>query len=85
MDTATRAVLDALKTGSKKVDHKAAEAKGEYIGNKISDKIVKGKPVIDENSRNIEEIVIPTEKRKKKIEQIKTIFIKWNTIKYLNC
>ena len=66
MDTATRAVLDALKTGSKKVDHKAAEAKGEYIGNKISDKIVKGKPVIDENSRNIEEIVIPTEKRKKK-------------------
>ena len=29
------------------------------IGNKIADKIVKTKPVPDENLRNVEEIVIP--------------------------
>ena len=42
-----------LKATSKKVVHKAAEATGEFIGNKI----VKQKPLIDENSRNIEEII----------------------------
>ena len=49
--------LDDLKTVSKKVVHKATEATGEFIGNKITDavtkskddKIVKQKPVIDEN------------------------------------
>ena len=42
----------------------------EFLGNKIADavtisnedKIVKEKPVIDENPRNVEEIVIPQEK-----------------------
>ena len=33
--------LDALKTVSEKVVHKAAEATDELIGNKIADKIVK--------------------------------------------
>ena len=33
--------LDVLKTTSKKVAHKAAEATGEFIGNKIADKILK--------------------------------------------
>ena len=45
---------------------KAGEATGEFIGNKIADtvtkskenKIVKLKPIIDENSRNVEEIII---------------------------
>ena len=49
--------LDDLKTVSKKVVHKATEAKGEFIGNKITDavtklkddKVVKQKPAIDEN------------------------------------
>ena len=58
-------VLDALKTPSKKVVPKAGEATGEFIGNKIADtvtklkenKIVKLKPIIDENSRNVEEII----------------------------
>ena len=36
--------LDALKAASKKVVHKAAEATGEFIGNKkIADNIVKPK------------------------------------------
>ena len=56
--------LNAQKTTSKKVVHKAAEARGEFIGNKIADKIVKPTHVIDENQIN--EIVIPLDK----IEQI---------------
>ena len=41
--------VDALKTASKKVVHKATEATGEFIGNKIANKILKPKHVIDEN------------------------------------
>ena len=59
MDTAEKTELDALKTAFKKVALKAAEEISEMIGNKIADKIVKTKPVLDENSRNVEEIVIP--------------------------
>ena len=51
LDTATKTGLDALKSASKKVVHKAAEAIGEFIGNNIADKIVKPKPVIDANYR----------------------------------
>ena len=55
--------LDALKTVSKDLVQEAAEAAGKFIENKIADEIVKTKPVIDKNSRNIEEIIIPPEKR----------------------
>ena len=58
MDT----VLDALKNASENVIHKAAEATGQFIGSKITDKIVKPKPVPEVNSRHIEEIIIPSEK-----------------------
>ena len=44
LDTATETGLDALKTASKKVVHKAAEPTGEFIGDKITDKIVRAKP-----------------------------------------
>ena len=64
-DIATKTGLNALKTASKKVVHKAAEATGEFIGNKIADKIVKPKSVADANSTNIEEVIIPSEKRGK--------------------
>ena len=66
MDTAAKTGIVALKTATKKVVHKAAEAIGEYIGNKIADKTVKSKPVTDENSRrNIGEIMVSPEKREK--------------------
>ena len=39
--------LYALKTVTKKVAHRAAEATGEFIRNKIFSKIVKPKPVPD--------------------------------------
>ena len=51
LDTAAKTGLDALKTASQKVVHKAAEATGDFIGNKIVDKIVKP----DENLRDVEE------------------------------
>ena len=69
-------VLDSLKIASKKVTPKAAEAIGEFIGKKITDKFVKPKHVIDENLRNVAEITIRPEKKRKNIKQIKTSIIK---------
>ena len=65
--------LDALKTASKKVVDEAAEATGEFIGNKIADKIVKPKHVIDENPRNVEEIIIPPEKREEILNELRQL------------
>ena len=58
--------LDSLKTASKKVAHKT----GEFVGNKIPDKIVKPKHVINENPRNVEETIIPPEKREKILNEL---------------
>ena len=55
--------VDALKTTSKKEVSEAVEATGEFIGKKIADKIVKPKPISDENPRNVEEKIIAPEKR----------------------
>ena len=44
--------------------HKAAEASGEFTGNKIAQKVVKLKSVLDGNSKNVEEIIIPAEHKK---------------------
>ena len=69
LDTATKTGLDALKTAFKKVVHNAAEAKYEFIGNKIVDKIVK--PA--EKSRNVKEIVIPPEKREEIFNKLRKV------------
>ena len=66
LHAATKTRLDTLKTASKKVVHKTTEATGEFIGKKIADEIVKAKSVPDENSRNVEDIVISPEKRNTK-------------------
>ena len=60
--------LDALETASKKVIHKLAQAAGEFIGNKVLDKIVKPK--------NIDQTIIPSEKRRINIEWIITSIMK---------
>ena len=52
-----------LNTATKIGVHKTAEATVELIENKITEKVVKPEQVPDENSRNFEEMVIPTEKR----------------------
>ena len=62
--------LHTLKNASKRVVYEAVEATGEFIGNKIPDKIVKQKAVIDENSRNIEEIIVPPEKREEILNEL---------------
>ena len=49
MDAATKTGVEALKPDAKKVVHKAAEATGEFVGNKIIDKIVKPKHLPDVN------------------------------------
>ena len=66
-------VLDSLTIASKKVTPKAAEATGEFIGKKITDKIVKPKQVIDENRRNVAEITIRPEKREKILNKLRQV------------
>ena len=55
-----------------KTVHKAAEVTGEFIG-KMTDKIVKPKYVINENSRNIEELIVPPEKREEILNKLRQV------------
>ena len=58
--------LDAVKTVSKRVVHKVAE----FLGIKITDdKIVKP----DKNPRNVEEIIIPPEKRDEILNELRQL------------
>ena len=71
MDTATKIGTDAAKTATKRVVQKVAEATGDLIGNKIADKITSiGKPK-DKETKKIEEIYIPSEKRQQMIDDLK--------------
>ena len=66
IDTATKTGIDAAKTASKRVVQKTAEATGDLIRNKITDKIIsigKTKEKKKENTNKPEEIYIPPEKR----------------------
>ena len=65
LNAAATTKLDALKTASKKLTHKAFEATGEYTGNKIANKITKAKAVLEARSRNVEEIIMLSVKPKK--------------------
>ena len=65
--------LDALKTASKKVVHKVAEATGEFMGNKIADIIEKPKHVTDENPRNTEEMIIRPAKREEILNELRKV------------
>ena len=55
--------VDALKSASKKLGHKAAEATSEFLGNKIADKIVKP----------VEKIIIPPEKREEILNELRQV------------
>ena len=65
LNVAATRKLDALKTVSKKLTHKAFEATGEYTGHKIANKITKAKAVLEAKSRNVEEIIMLPVKPKK--------------------
>ena len=62
-----------MKIASKKEICNTAEVAGEFLGNKIADKIVIQKPVIDENPRNVEEINIPPEKREEILNELRQV------------
>ena len=50
---------------------------GEFLETKIADKILKPNQAIDENPRNVKEIIVPPEKRERKnIKRIKASIIK---------
>ena len=52
MDTATKTGIDAAKAASKRLFQKTAEATGDFIGNKIADKITSvGKTQSQEKQR----------------------------------
>ena len=65
LSTAIKTELDAPKTASKKVAHKAAEATSEFIGSKIPDKFVKPKSVA--------EMIIPLEKREEILNELRQV------------
>ena len=71
MDTATKTGLDAVKTASKKLVHKTAEATGQLIRNKVTD-------------MNEYELNNSTRENRRNTKQVKVSIIKWNTTKYLN-
>ena len=59
MDTAAKRGIDAVKTASKRVVQKIAEATGDLIGNKIADKITSlGKTKSKEKEDERQEIYI---------------------------
>ena len=53
--------------------HEAAELTGKFIRNRIADKIVKLKPVPDENPKSVEEIVIPPEKKEEILNELRQV------------
>ena len=72
MDTETKTGMDAAKTASKRVVRKAAEATGDFIGNKTADKITWiGKPKEKRKKKEKEEIYIPPEKRQQIIDDLR--------------
>ena len=71
MDNATKTVMGAAKTTSKRVVQKLAEATGNLIGNKIADKITPlGKTKSKEKEDERQEIYIPPEKRQQIIDDL---------------
>ena len=71
LDAATKTGLNPLKTATKKVEQKAAEATGELIGHRIVNKVIKPKPVPDVNSRNAEKITIRPEKGEEILNELR--------------
>ena len=71
MDTATKTGMDAAKTASKRVVQKTAEAREDFIRNKIADKITSlGKTKSKEKEDEKQEIYIPPERRQQIIDDL---------------
>ena len=81
MDTTIITRVDAAKTASKRVVQKTAKAIGDFIGNKIADKIssvgnTKSKEKEHETNKR-QEIYIPPEKRQQIINDIRLFQIQY--------
>ena len=75
IDTATKTGIVAAKTSSKRVVQKTAEARGDLIGYKIADKITSiGKPK-EKETKKIEEIYVPPEKRQQIIDDLRLFWM----------
>ena len=72
IDTATKTGIDAVKTPSKRVVQKSAEATGDLIRNKIADKTTSaGKTKSKEKEDERQEIYILPEKRQQIIDDLR--------------
>ena len=72
MDTATNTGIDAPKTASKRVVQKTAKATGDLIENKIPNEIISvGKSKEKRETKKVEEIYIPPEKRQQIIDDLR--------------
>ena len=74
INTATKAEMDAEKTALKRVVQKTTEATGDFIRNKIADKITsigKQKEKEKEKTKEIKEIYLPPEKRQQIIDDLR--------------
>ena len=71
IDPATKTGIDAAKTASQRVVQKAVEVAVDLVGNKRDDKITSiGKPK-EKETKEIEEIYIPPEKRQQIIDDLR--------------
>ena len=90
LDTDTKIGLVAAKTASKKVVYKIVEATGKLIGNKLAKSIVKPKSISRANSRNVDVVVIPSEKRQEILNELRLVLLNGiskniNKFKRFNC
>ena len=80
MYTATKTGIDAEKTASKRVVHKTAEATGDFIVNKIGNKITSlGKTKSKEKKHERQEVYIPSEKKTANYWWLKIVIISYKT------
>ena len=63
LDSAKKSTTDAMKTASKRVIQKTAEATGDLIGNKIADKITSVSKKTSNNNNNNEDVELTTHKK----------------------
>ena len=72
MDTVTKTGIDAVKTPSKRVVQKTSETTGDFIGNKIADRITSlGQTKSKEKEDKRQEIYTPPEKRQQIIDDLR--------------
>ena len=64
LDTAKKSTADAIKTASKRVIQKTAEATGDLIGNKIADKITTVSKKPSNNNDNNKDLELTTHKKR---------------------